>query len=63
MAKSKLTEAERHWLKLSTKILKAQRDLHILKQELSSIKPDIQKRFGLRGARDELLTALIEAGK
>jgi hypothetical protein len=63
MAKRKLTEAEKSWLALSAKVLKAERGLHILKNDLSRIKPDVLKELGLRGARDELLTALIRAEK
>jgi hypothetical protein len=63
MAKSKITPTERLWLKTSAKVLKAERDLYALKNDLRSIKPDILKIFGYRGARDELLTALIEQKK
>jgi hypothetical protein len=63
MAKSTITPTERKWLKVNAKVLKAERELHILKSDLRSIKHDLLQSFGYRGARDELLTALIEAKK
>ena len=63
MAKKTITPIEREWLKLNAKALKAERELHALRDNLRSMKPQILDCFGYRGARDELLTALIMAKK
>jgi hypothetical protein len=63
MAKKTITQIEREWLKLSAKALKAERELNVLRDNLHSLKPQILNCFGYRGARDELLTALIMAKK
>lgn len=59
----KLSTEEKEWLRLDAKILRLEREVRGLKQQRMMMKGGILGRFGLKGARDELLTAMIERSK
>lgn len=56
----KLTKQEREWLRLSAKVNRMEREIEAVRSQRRSLKTHILHHYGYRGARDELLTGLIQ---
>ena len=59
MDNQNITDVEHQWLSTMSKIYETERELFLLRDHLRAIKPQVLDGFGFRGARDELLTAMI----
>lgn len=59
MNNQQITDVEHQWLTTMSEIYETERQLFLLKDKLRLIKPQVLDGFGFRGARDELLTAMI----
>lgn len=55
----KLTRQERVWLQLDAKAIKLEHELRAVQARRRALKPHILHSVGLKGARDELLTGII----